>query len=244
MVVKALQRLSRGALDLLYPPRCLLCGTTLTDQQRHVCDACRQALPLIRGPRCPRCFRPVQTRNGQSQVCGACRLHPRGPLSRIAAAGEYRAGLRELIHLYKYSRYQFLADELGTLLLEQGRAAGIFDGVNRVVPIPLHWTRARWRGFNQARELARRCALQTGLELLPAGDFVRRRKTTPQVRLNAAGRAENMRGAFAVRRPARIEGACLLLVDDVLTTGATAHECARALRRAGAAEVRTLVIGR
>ena len=244
MMLAVLQRLGRGALDLVYAPRCLLCGQPLTSDDDHVCAACSAGLPLISGAHCPHCYRPIRTRSGTDQLCGACRLHPRGPVTRVAAAGEYRGGLRELIHLYKYSRYQFLADRLAELVLRQGESAGIFDGVDWLVPIPLHWTRARWRGFNQARELADRCAVRTGIGVLPRRDFVRVRRTTPQVCLNAAGRAENIRGAFVVRRGERIEGACLLLLDDVLTTGSTANECARALRSAGAREVRALVIGR
>jgi ComF family protein len=239
-----LRRVLRGLVDVFYPPRCVLCAAPLSRAEQCLCERCRARLPLLRGARCPRCARPIRTYGGTDQLCGACRLHPHGLLDSIAAAGEYDGALRELIHLYKYARYQFLSRELATLMLQQPAVVHLLGHADWLVPIPLHWTRTRWRGFNQARELSRHLAAATATGVLPDADFRRRRRTAPQVQLNAAGRAANMHGAFSVRNPTRIVGRRLLLVDDVYTTGATAAECARALRRAGAVGVSLLVVAR
>ena len=184
------------------------------------------------------------TRSGTSHLCGVCRTRPTGTIARVCAAGLYDAGLKRLIHLYKYRRHQFLATALGDLLAARAATAGMVDGVDYIAAIPLHWTRERWRGFNQARGLAARVAHVRGAALLPARALQRTRRTTPQVGLDVRDRRENIKGAFAACLPALVRGRCIALVDDVLTTGATAEECARALVRAGAAEVRLLVLAR
>ncbi len=239
-----LAQLGRSLLDLVYPPRCVLCRAAPADDGRAICAACARQLPLLRGAQCPRCARPIHTRDGHDQLCGVCRLHPRAALERVAAAGEYYGGVRALIHLYKYRRCQFLAAQLACLLRDRPSVHALLADVDWLAPIPLHWMRQRWRGFNQAREIGRYLMCSFGVPLLPAGDFRRIRRTTPQVQLNAGGRAANIRGAFAVRNAARIRQARVALLDDVLTTGATANECARTLRAAGATSVSLLVVAR
>lgn len=240
----ALRRLWCGLLDSVYPPLCLLCGGHMEHEERHVCAGCLARLPLISAPCCPRCSRPVRTRDGRNQLCGACRLATRAVVEQIAACGEFRGGLRLLIHLFKYKRYQCLAPVLGDLLVRRCVAAGALQDVQWLAPIPLHWTRQRWRGFNQARELARCVSAASGVPVLPAGALRRVRRTTPQVSLTAAGRAANIKGAFALSAPELVRGARIALVDDVVTTGATSDECARVLVGAGAAAVRLLVLAR
>ena len=239
-----LRRLVRALADVWYPPCCALCQCGLAEGEAHLCRACTGRLPMIRAPFCPVCSRPVMTRGGTSHVCGVCRVRPKGAIARVCAAGLYDGGLKRLIHLYKYQRHQFLAAPLGDLLAAQAASSGVMDGIDCLAAIPLHWTRERWRGFNQARELALRVARVHGTLVLPPRGLRRVRRTSPQVSLDARGRRENIKGAFATRRPELVLGRRVALVDDVLTTGATADECARALMRAGAAEVRLLVLAR
>jgi ComF family protein len=237
-------RIAQGILDLLYPPQCEICGGQLLDTDRYICNACNTAIPVISSPRCPRCSRPIHTRNGSDQLCGVCRLQKRPAVSRVIAGAEYPGSVQHLIHQFKYRRRQYLAPVLTDIICRNTDLPDVLTETDWLVPIPLHWTRTRWRGFNQAWNLARLIGKRYGTPVLSKGVFKRVRRTTPQVQLNVANRATNIKGAFKVCRPAVIDGKRLALVDDVLTTGSTAKECARTLRRAGAANVSLIVIAR
>jgi ComF family protein len=163
-------------------------------------------------------------------------------LNRFDAAytfGFFEGVLRELIHLLKYSRIQPLAPKLGALL---SRAVPRGQQFDLVTPMPLHWWRKWRRGFNQAELLAREVARRTGVSF---ADVVRRKKLTrSQAGLASAARRRNVAGAFRVSVPDAVRGRRVLLVDDVLTTGATANACAAALKDAGARFVAILTLAR
>jgi ComF family protein len=163
-----------------------------------------------------------------------------GGFDNAWAYGEYDGTLRKLIHLFKYGRVEPLAKPLGMLLSQALPRNRQFDVI---VPMPLHWSRQWRRGFNQSERLARVLSARTGLPLVT--NAIRRRKSTPsQAGLTGAQRRTNVAGAFEVKRRHLIDGRCVLLVDDVLTTGATAGTCAAALRRAGAREVSVVTLAR
>jgi ComF family protein len=147
------------------------------------------------------------------------------------------------IHELKYRGRRRVAGRLVEKLLEQGSARALLEGCDLVVPVPLHPRRLRERGYNQASLLAQELGRRTGR---PCGEgaLVRRKDTTPQYGLSAAARRRNVAGAFAVRRRGLIAGRVVTLVDDVFTTGATSYACARALKEAGAREVRLLSLAR
>jgi ComF family protein len=153
--------------------------------------------------------------------------------------GDYSGSLRKLIHVFKYGGCSPLAEPLGALL---GRALPRTQQFDLIVPMPLHWRRRVGRGFNQSEALARILSKRTGL---PVKCAVRRRKPTPpQAGMTAAERRANVSGAFRVRSKNDIDGRHVLLIDDVLTTGATAGACAAVLKRAGAARVTVLTLAR
>jgi len=153
--------------------------------------------------------------------------------------GAFEAELRELIHVFKYGGVETLAQPLGRFLALALPRDERFDAV---VPMPLHWMRRWSRGFNQSELLAREIGRRASV---PVRDLVRRVKaTTPQAGLTNAKRRANVSGAFRVRRGASVRGLRVLLVDDVMTTGATASACARVLKQAGAARVALLTIAR
>ena len=233
-----------AAIDLFYPPRCVLCEKTLTGEEKHICGECYHSLPLIKGPRCPKCSRPIRTRNGEDQLCGICRIQPNRKIKITVAASEYQGLMKRLIHLYKYERQQFLADLFARIIAEQTAKTGIAENIDLLVPIPLHWTRKRWRGFNQAREICRGISPLINIPVIPESAFRRVRKTTPQVQLNVASRTSNIHNAFSVRKAKYIKDKNIALVDDVYTTGATSEECARMLLHAGAKSVSLLIIAR
>jgi ComF family protein len=184
---------------------------------------------------------------GESR-CGLCRrVEP--DFARAAAYGSYESGLRELIHLLKYGGVRPAANVLGRMLAD---AIAVLEPDLQadtvvVVPVPLHRTKLRQRGFNQA-ELIARAAVKVSPAWdrlrLCAGVLERKRETTSQIGLTTYQRRENLRGAFGVAQPELVKGREVLVVDDVYTTGATVSECARVLRRAGATKVWVATVAR
>lgn len=235
-------------LDLLFPAVCPVCGTRSDDRRRRpFCTACWDALPLLPEPGCPVCGRafvglPAGLR------CDACRRAP-PPFGYARAVAAYRDGMRAAIHVLKYRGRRAVAPPLGALLAQVGRRLlpsppeGCADelAVDAIVPVPLHGARLAERGFNQAELLAAPVAAAWQRPLLTRA-LVRTRPTAPQTELDAMARRQNVTGAFAVARPAEVAGLRLLLIDDVLTTGATVSAAARALRQGGAASVGVLVL--
>jgi ComF family protein len=234
-------------LDLVFPALCPVCGRRSDDRgHRPFCAACWTGLPLWADAGCPGCARLFAGLPAGSR-CEECRRTP-PPFEWVRAVGAYRDGLRAAIHALKFRGRVAVAAPLGALLAERGAAlAGLTPEalplVDAVVPVPLHPARLAERGFNQAELLAAPCARAWGRPLV-TGALVRTRPTRPQTELDATERGTNVAGAFAVRRPAALAGRRVLLVDDVLTTGATARAAARALRDGGAAAVSVLVLAR
>ena len=186
--------------------------------------------------------------NRPGALCGLCqRAHP--PFERALAYGSYDGGLRDLIHLLKYQQVRPGAAVLGRMLGNSVAAleASLPEGAIQVVPIPLHPRKQAQRGFNQAELIARVALKQLARRerfQIRTGVLVRQRETGSQIGLTRHQRRENVRGAFAVTHPTPIAHRNILLVDDVLTTGTTASECARVLRRAGAAQVWVVTVAR
>lgn len=155
------------------------------------------------------------------------------------AFGSYEGTLRELIHLYKYSGIRTLAGPLGTMMASVLPREQRFD---LIVPMPLHWLRRWRRGFNQSRLLADTLSRKTGIPVIEAAK--RLRSTPPQAGLSNSERRRNVTAAFGAKKRAKLVGRRILLIDDVLTTGATASACAAALKQAGAEHVSVLALAR
>jgi len=229
--------------NLLFPEDCRVCGVELSEASRiPVCQACLNSPePLVAEYFCSQCHAPFLNANPLDEL-GRCRLcrDGLGGFDNAWAFGEYDGKLRTLIHLFKYGKVEPLAKPLGALLARTLPRTHAFD---LIVPMPLHWKRRWSRGFNQSELLARVLSKRTGIPV--ATNAVRRNKSTPpQAGLTGAQRRVSVAGAFEVKRRHLIDGRRLLLVDDVLTTGATAGTCAAVLRRAGAREVSVLTLAR
>lgn len=192
---------------------------------------------MLAPPWCARCGDALDGWRGVEPLCARCRRQP--PAFALArSAGRYEGSLREILHAFKYERRRLLAEPLGALMRTAG--ADLLAGVDAAVPVPLHPLRAWRRGFNQADDLA--SALR-----LPVWRVLRRRRhDPPQADLPAARRHGNVRGAFALRRwpPQALRSASVVLVDDVMTTGATINACASVLRDAGVRTVYVLTAAR
>ncbi|MGD0199640.1 MAG: phosphoribosyltransferase family protein [Bryobacteraceae bacterium] len=238
----ALHKTVAVLFNLLFPDECRICGQKLAQISRiPVCRACLRAPePLAAACFCVSCRTPFLNRAPLDEQgrCALCRLGARG-FDAAYSYGAYEGTLRELIHLFKYSRIRPLAGPLGDLLAQAIPREERFDAV---VPVPLHWRRRLARGFNQSALLAQAAARRYGLRVLHA--VRRRRATSAQAGLSNAERRANVAGAFRVRRRRVVAGRRILLVDDVMTTGATASACAAALKRAGAGYVALLALAR
>lgn len=230
-----------AALDLVFPALCPVCDTTLGAGRRDpLCGGCWDAVRRLPPPVCSRCGRPgLDAGPDRAEPCPACALDP-PPFHWARAAAEYAGSVREALHALKFRGRVALARPLATLVLEQCAAARP-RSVDAVVPVPLAPDRERERGFNQAALLAAPVARAWAAPLRPRW-LARRRETAPQSDLGADERRANVRGAFGAA-PA-VAGRHVVVVDDVVTTGATVAECARALLAEGAASVGVLSVAR
>ncbi|HYL95397.1 MAG TPA: ComF family protein [Terriglobales bacterium] len=252
-LVSLLGAAAESLFATLLPGNCRLCSAPLTKISRlPVCEACLQAMHPIAGLVCGICGErlasPYAVSEGVAR-CGACqRLEPL--FAKAVAYGSYEGGLRELIHLLKYEQVRPAAGVLGRMLGEAvGTVSALLGQVQPlVVPVPLHAAKLRQRGFNQS-ELIARAALKSPALIgvswpLHSGVLERSRPTESQTGLTRHQRRENIRGAFRVNDSETIAGRSILLVDDVFTTGTTVSECARVLRKAGAAQVWVATVAR
>ncbi len=244
-----------GALfSIFFPSDCRLCGLPLLNVSRlPVCPECLANIHPIAGKVCSICGERVLSSYAQCdgdgwQRCPICRRVAR-PFHRALAYGSYDGGLRELIHLLKYNAVRPAANVLGRMLAETltSMESMLEQPVVLLIPVPLHKDKRRQRGFNQA-ELIVHAALKAISESerfqLAPDVLLRVRDTHSQIGLTSHQRRENLRGAFAVAPAAAIKGREVVLVDDVYTTGTTASECARVLRKSGASRVWVTTVAR
>ena len=240
--MRGLEHPWEALLEALYPPRCVVCSVGLASLRPSVCA--RHALPAPRLD-CPRCARPLSDQLARAVLCPVCRERP-GRITRTIALGGYAppSSLRDWVLQLKHGGRGDLAAPLGHALAErlesepqEWRRGAL------LVPVPLHPLRRLERGHDQAQLLAEAVAEGASLPVLRA--LRRARYAPPQGALGGRSRQANVRLGFRLRRAARrLEGRVAWLVDDVVTSGATAEECARLLRRAGAERVGLLVVAR
>jgi len=237
--VPALSRLATLTLDMLLPPRCLGCGEPVS-QAGTLCAACWRGITFLGAPCCARCGLPFDIDHGHSTLCGQC-VRQEPVFTRARAAMRYDEASRKLILAFKHGDRLHLAPAFGPWLKRAG--AELLEDADLVLPVPLHWTRLFARRYNQAALLAQ--ALRTvGGPPIAADWLIRKRRTPSQGKQGAASRHRNVAGAFALRPGRDVKGKKLVLIDDVFTTGATVSECAKVLKRAGAARVDVLTLAR
>jgi ComF family protein len=241
--------LLKNLIDIIYPPRCPICGKFLLDEKTATgdeailfCRACLADFQRVTSPLCPVCGMPFVSRVGEDHLCEEC-LRKRPFYEAAGAAYLYEGALMEAIHRFKYGSKSFLADSLGPLLAQFAQSWLKESNEYLTIPVPLHAKRLRERGFNQSLLLARHVSEQLNTEL----DFLalrRIRYTSPQTGLGKDDRRKNVRRAFEIMNSKAVKGKTVLLVDDVFTTGNTLNECARALKKSGCNKVFCLVLAR
>jgi competence protein ComFC len=229
--------------SLVYPDVCQCCGAERAGlKQGYVGERCRKSVHLIQAPMCERCGLPYDGAITTEFECANCQnvpLHFTYARSVVAARGI----VLDVIHRYKYHKALWFERFLVELLLTAATPAISSGAWNVIVPVPLHVSREREREFNQAKNLAYQLGKATGLPV-NARALMRTQATQTQTHLSRQERAENVRNAFSARTGEVVRGARVVLVDDVLTTGATTNACARTLRKAGAEEVCVWTVAR
>jgi ComF family protein len=240
LIPRRLAWLADALVAVALAPACAACGDPLdAPTAGPVCGRCWASIRLLTPPLCDACGDPLPPWRAISVPlarCPRCRRAPRA-VDRARAIGQYDGALRAIVHALKYDGRRSLAKPLAALM--RRGAGALLDGAACAIPVPLHSSRRRHRGFNQAADLA----AHLGLPVVHA--LRRTRATATQTALPAGQRHRNVRGAFAAGRRARqVAGAIVVLVDDVCTTGATLDACAAVLKASGAIEVRAVTAAR
>jgi len=243
--LKGLALLKEGILDLLFPRRCVFCGLSRQGGGPCLCSPCQEALHILSQPWCGICGYPAEidyTVPEENFFCARCRLQA-PPFDRARSIVLYESAFKGLMAFYKYQGQPGALNEIRPLLQDYflNHAEDYCDLI--VVPVPLHHSKCRSRGFDQAVLLAREVSEVFNLPLA-AGVMTRVRATETQTRMSRKKRIENMRGAFAVCDVSLVEDRRVLVVDDVMTTGATVGEVSRVLKKNGARWVEVLTLGR
>ncbi len=233
--------LGTAILDTVFPPRCLAC-TEATDTPQGLCAACWRDTAFVAGTACVKCGVPMIGEAGPEDICDSCLRHPPA-WDRGAAALLYTGAGRRMVLQLKHGDRLDTVPRMAAWMATAG--ADLVERADMIAPVPLHWRRLLRRHYNQSAELARHLARRSGKPAVM--DLLRRqRMTVPQEKMDRTARAANQAGAFAVpaRHARRVRGASVLVIDDVLTSGATLSNCAETLRAAGAARIDVLVLAR
>jgi ComF family protein len=229
-------RVTSMAVDAVIPGRCAFCGCRRLGAAGEICEGCFEDLPWVENS-CPRCAQPVLTALPANVHCADCQIRP-PPFTAAVAPLLYSFPVDAAIKAMKFRRKLFFVPAFAALL-EQAYG-GLPPDIDAVLPVPLHWHRHATRGFNQAAELSH--SLQRKYTLTPIRNVTRKRSTQHQSGLAANQRRRNLRFAFAVR--GKIQARHVLIVDDVITTGETCRQLAKAVLRGGAEKVSVIAIAR
>lgn len=231
----------RSAIGIVYPPSCIACHAAVSEAQA-LCAGCWAGIGFIERPYCERLGTPFEIDLGADLLSPAAIAEP-PVFARARAVCRFEGAARDLVHRLKYGDRLDLAPTLGRMMTQAGRE--LLEDADVIVPVPLHRMRLWGRRFNQAAALAAVVSCTSGVPMA-ATALARVKRTRQQIGLTRAQRADNLQGAFrsAAAERRHVEGRRVLLIDDVLTTGATANAAARALLRGGATHVDVLTFAR
>lgn len=229
-------------IDLIFPARCVICKKRDNDL---LCEECIKKINFISPPYCQRCGKKAKGVIVENSICGECRT-AEPPFCYARAVGEYEGVLKSAIHYFKYKKKKQLKIPFAKIILEYLKNCDIkeiFSQIEMIIPVPLHSSRIKERGFNQSELLS--VNLGENINIPVVNDvLIRIRATLSQINLNRRERIENVKGAFAVENKEKIKDKVILLIDDVYTTGSTVKECAKMLKKNGAKKVIVLTLAR
>ncbi|MBN2289493.1 MAG: ComF family protein [Candidatus Glassbacteria bacterium] len=236
----ALKAAAEALTDFFYPPACVCCSGSVEHREELLCRSCLEKVAPLGGPgHCPRCGMPVQ---GTEGACTFCKGLGSGLETALSAAW-FLGPVPDLVHLLKYQGMHRLALTMARLMARHPAADSVIGPAEILVPVPLYFWRELRRGYNQSERIAAALAGACG-KRLETGALARVRNTRTQTRLSAVQRRSNVAGAFRVARPQAVQGRSVCLIDDVMTTGATASACAAVLKENGAGSVAAYTFAR
>jgi ComF family protein len=239
---RLLNEFGKGLLQILYPASCFACGAAVVEYSDRFCSTCRKQLANLNGHVCPRCASTVGPYVDLEDGCMTCKKES-FPFERVLRFGPYEDPLREIVLRIKHLPGEDFAEAIGKLWADVSVNDFKGLGVQAIVPIPLHWFKRWKRGYNQSEALAR--GLSAGLGIPCLTRCLRRvRHTDQQTQRGTVNRRANVQGAFKARLGPKLAKKSLLLVDDVMTSGSTAREAAKALKSAGSGKVFVAVLAR
>jgi ComF family protein len=229
-------------LDMLYPRNCIGCAKSAPETFRYICWDCWSDAVRVEPPFCDCCGDPVAGTIDHGYICFACAAETPS-FDGARSAARYDGVVGEALRLLKYEKALWMAPDMAELLQNCMMAEFPHCEFDLVVPVPLHHVRRRDRGYNQSAVLARELGRRIGCKS-PSSLLRRIRPTTTQTHLTASQRLSNVKNAFQCRKERRLIGRRVLLVDDVMTTGATVNACAKALKQGGAVSVHVVTVAR
>lgn len=221
-------------MELLYPTKCPFCGKI---SKEGICDACREQIAVVQEPRCKKCGKPI--RRKEEELCYDCRMHPKS-YEQGKSLWLHRMPVSGAIYRFKYKDRRCYGKIFAYELYQNYQSWMLNNRIDCIVPVPLHRSRRRVRGYNQAELLAKELGSLSGI-MVDTGCVIRRKKTIAQKKLNDRQRKRNLKDAFEVTRPMRgVKN--LLIVDDIYTTGSTIEAICEQFRCAGVEKVWFLTI--
>ncbi len=235
-----------GLFNLIFPAECSLCPNPLeTIRERYVCSDCLSKIKPLELPVCEKCGKPLVSSFNlvPHPLCHECRSMKRY-FTFARAVGTYEEVLKKTIWLFKYKGKTGLQDILGSLMVGCINRLGLErGGIDIIIPVPLHKSKLRARGYNQSEILAAFMSKKLNIPV-SRNNLKRVKATITQTSLKREERIKNIRNAFCIKQPEKFSGKRILLIDDVFTTGATSNECSRILKQAGSGNVFVLTLAR
>lgn len=239
-IVKPIKNLSQAFLQIVLPPTCISCSD-IVEMQGQICGSCWGDVAFIGKYKCHCCGLPFAFDMGKSAHCQHC-IATKPEFKKVRAVCKYEGTGRRLAAKLKFHDKTHIAGSMGRMMFNAG--AEVLKGADIIAPIPLHKRRQFWRKYNQAALLANELANYDAEKEYASQLMKRIRATIPQTQLAYAKRQENVEDAFVVDDTIDVQGKTILLIDDVMTTGATMNSCAKSLKDAGAKKVNGLVFAR
>lgn len=231
-------------IDFIYPRHCYSCDNVINNEHEiYLCDECQSQIRIGEKNRCARCGLALGTYQSVSNSgCISCK-NVKLWFDAVYCIAEYDGVIRKLIHVFKYGRKEGLNIPLSNIIIEGFKGCCVIDDIDLVVPVPLFWKKRIKRSFNQSALIAKRLAKHYSIPI-SIGNLHRVRNTSAQTNLSREQRIDNVKDAFGIKKSSRFSGKSILLVDDVMTTGVTASECAYVLKKNGSKRVHVIILAR